>query len=157
MKRFWLVLAVVCGVASGAFAISLAQFEQYQKLCAQGQGIACYNLGTLYYEGTDVGQNKLKAAEFYKKSCDAGDKAGCLKVGDLELENGDVILAAHHYLLNCDAGDKVSCKRVGNIYHDGAFGITKNPTKAKFFYKKSCDLGDQGGCTLLQMVFNSGF
>ncbi len=158
MRRFFWGVLAVCAAAVAAFGgITLAQFEQYQKLCAQGRGVACYNLGTLYNEGTDVAQNKVRAADFFKKACDAGDLAGCVKIGDLELEAGDVIMAAHHYLLNCEKGDKISCKRVGNIYNDGVFGVAKNPAKAKIFYKKSCDLGDTGGCTLYNMVTSSGY
>ena len=50
----------------------------YTKACNGRYMGGCYNLGVLYYQGSQgVPQDKQKAKQLFGKACDGGDQSGC--------------------------------------------------------------------------------
>ena len=51
--------------------------EIFKKACDEGASSGCYNLGLLYYNGTEIEQEYFKAAEAFSKACDDGHEKAC--------------------------------------------------------------------------------
>ena len=52
--------------------------EIFKKACDNGASSGCYNLGLMYYNGTNVEQEYFKAAEAFAKACNTGLRAPVL-------------------------------------------------------------------------------
>ncbi len=94
--------------------------EKHKKACAKGKAVACNKLGLIYYAGSGVKQDTLKAVELFKKACDGGDVTGCTFLGFM-YNNGlgveyDTLKAAAFYTKACNGGDTLGCKNLGIMY-----------------------------------------
>ena len=49
----------------------------FTKACDGGNAFGCSNLGTSYFNGEGVKQDKIKAKELFGKACDGGIEDGC--------------------------------------------------------------------------------
>jgi TPR repeat protein len=109
-----------------------------------------YNfLGSKYYFGDGVKQDKQKAKQLYTKACDGGDANGCYNLGVMS-DNGDGATqdkqkAKELYTKSCDAGNMGGCVNLGLMYTTGD-GIRQDKQKAKKLFAKACDGGNMGGC-----------
>ncbi len=55
---------------SGDFATAL---QEWQPLADQGDAVAQYNLGGMYYNGNGVPQDYAEAVKWYRRAADQGD------------------------------------------------------------------------------------
>ena len=53
--------------------------QWFEKAARQGDSVAQFNLGAMYYNGEGVRQNTATAKEFFGTSCDNGNQDGCDK------------------------------------------------------------------------------
>ena len=56
---------------------SRQDFIQYERACASNDGMACFLLGSLYYQGIGVKQDYQEAFKYFQKACDLGSSVGC--------------------------------------------------------------------------------
>ena len=139
--------------------------KYYTKSCEYGYGFACNELGAAYKRGNgvikDEDMSKMyfdQALEFYEKECANDIAASCKRLG--------MIYKAEMYGTNdpgrafalekkafnlfkklCDSDDSEGCFQVATSYYIGAQEAIKiNWSKAKKYYKKSCDLGESSAC-----------
>jgi uncharacterized protein len=117
--------------------------ERLEALCTKGNSTACFKMGERH---RIVERDNKMALKFYEKACDAGYMTGCT--------NGGIILAQKSTPYSkgfkqarkmfdkaCEAGEDPSCFNLGTLnYKEG------RQKKAIKYYKKACDLGNQGGC-----------
>jgi hypothetical protein len=84
-----LVLAVVLAAIGpgGVVAESAAKIEKMRKAAAQGNAIAQFNLGLLYYSGEGVPQDYKRAAQWYQKAAEQGNADAQSDLG-FAYENG---------------------------------------------------------------------
>ncbi len=120
--------------------------EYYKKACDLNGANGCYSLGLIYEGGKGVKRDYIKAKEYYEKACNLNDDTGCFALG-LMYETGTGVkrdyARAREYFKDLDAA---FYSILGMIYEQGEDGIEKNDTKAREYYKKACDLGDDIGC-----------
>jgi TPR repeat protein len=55
-----------------------------EKGCGENDTFGCYNLGTVYDNGTGVGQDKTRAIGYYQRACDHGDEESCARLAVLK-------------------------------------------------------------------------
>jgi TPR repeat protein len=52
-------------------------YHECMRLCAQGSGSSCNNLGAMYETGQKAPHNPAHALRHYREACDKGEPAGC--------------------------------------------------------------------------------
>ena len=117
--------------------------ETFKKACNEGASSGCYNLGLLYYNGTEVEQEYFKAAEAFAKACDDGHEKACYNLAYM-YQNGygvrlDSKKALDLYEKTCSSGLGASCYNISNMY-EVADGVEKDLFKAVEYLTKACNL-----------------
>ena len=98
--------------------------KQWESACARGGNpAACFSLGTAYYLGEGVRQDKFKAVELYTKACDGGDATGCYNLGVM-YDNGEGVKLDKKRALAlfgkaCDLKEEVGCKNYAILKGQG--------------------------------------
>ena len=143
MKYFVRVIFVALSLgffASGALA---QQEEEMEALCKEGNSTACFKLGERY---RILDKDNKKALKYYVIACDAGYMTGCTNGGILLAMKGtpyskEFKQARKMFDKSCEAGEDPACFNLGTLnYKEG------RQSKAIKYYKKACDMGNQGGC-----------
>lgn len=145
MKYFIRALFVLLSMGvfvPGALA-EQSQEEKMEALCNKGNSTACFRVGERY---RTVERDNKKALEFFVKACDDGYMTGCTNGGILLAMKGtpyskDFKQARKMFDKACEAGEDKSCFNLGTLnYKEG------RQSKAIKYYKKACNMGNQGGC-----------
>jgi uncharacterized protein len=125
-----LMLVAVAGAAvAGPLEDSVAAYERgdyatalrlLRPLAAQGNAVAQYKLGGMYYMGVGVPQDDAEAAKWYRKAADQGDADAQTSLG-LFYENGegvpkDYAEAVRWYRIAADQGNANAQFNLGNMY-----------------------------------------
>jgi TPR repeat protein len=130
--------------------------ELYLKICdASGSGF-CTKAAEMILSGSGTNADPLRAAELFRRDCDRKHPEACIKLAGM-YESGagmspDPEKAASYYSLAIETGQvycheyKISavCRRVADLCAAGK-GCSDR-TRAKPFYQKACELGDQTSC-----------
>ena len=117
--------------------------EKMEALCGEGNSTACFKVGERY---RTVERDNKKALVYYIKACDDGYMTGCTNGGILLAMKGTPYSkqfkqARKMFDKACEAGEDQSCFNLGTLsYKEG------RQKKAIKYYKKACDMGNQGGC-----------
>lgn len=145
MKYFIRALFILLSMGvfvPGALA-EQSQEEKMEALCNKGNSTACFRVGERY---RTVERDNKKALEFFVKACDDGYMTGCTNGGILLAMKGtpyskDFKQARKMFDKACEAGEDKSCFNLGTLnYKEG------RQSKAIEYYKKACNMGNQGGC-----------
>ncbi len=116
----------------------------YERACAKGNGLACFNLGGKFLQGNGMKQDDMKAIHFFAEACDRKEALGCAALGWMhEYGRGfpqNFIKASKLYSQGCTLGSADSCFLVGQMHEEGK-GITQDSMQAVLFYTKGCELG----------------
>jgi len=117
----------------------------YKKGCDGGSGQGCCNLGMMYEKGNGTEQNIDKAIELYTKGCEIGHIQGCTYLGNFYYYgNGveqDLSKAIELYTKGCENENIAGCIGVGVTY-----AVMGQYEKAKVYFKKGCDSGNEQAC-----------
>ena len=145
MKYFikaMVILMTIIIFAPAALA-EQTQEERLEALCTEGNSTACFKMGERYRV---VERDNKTALKFYEKACNAGYMTGCTNGGILLAMKGtpyskDFKQARKMFDKSCEAGEDPACYNLGTLnYKEG------RQKKAIKYYKKACDMGNQGGC-----------
>ncbi len=120
MKKIVLILILIFSINLSAESYSNEkgnwgkEIREWGRLCDSGETRYCYILGSWYYDGVGVKQNKIKAKELWTKACNDGIMGGCLNLGTL-YKNGEGVkknkkIAKEFYLKACNGGLEDSCE-----------------------------------------------
>ncbi|MGP1580593.1 MAG: hypothetical protein ACTTH5_06195 [Wolinella sp.] len=123
MRKMVLGLAVLVGLMCvEALGFTSEKIKNdYETKCKNGDGKACYSLGTVYYTGAiDSGIDYKKAEFYYKKVCKKGNN------------------------INKDEGFEGACLNLGAIYDEGGYGNQKNSEKFLKIHTIGCEGGNMG-------------
>jgi TPR repeat protein len=123
---------------------------EWGKKCLEGEGSYCTKFGN---RGELQTKDFAKALAWYKKGCTAAKQEPVCCAGQARLMiNGQGMTAdveGGHKLwestCSMDLG-RDSCGELALALDKGAFGVKKDPKKAKEIYAKACDLRDLGAC-----------
>lgn len=93
-----------------------------------------------------------KSANISEKECDSGNDKSCALSGLLYGEMKDFFKAKTPLHKYCDKVEKTdndmthqACRNLGDMYMKGE-GVAQDIEKAKVYFKKVCEGGDQSGC-----------
>lgn len=86
------------------------QMEKYRKAAELGDNTAMFQLGSSYYDGTDVSRDYAKALEWFVKAAEAGN-VEAMMMAAMMYEQGlgtdkDLVKAVEYYQEAADAGDE---------------------------------------------------
>lgn len=135
-----------------------------KEACYGGDMENCSLLGSLYYDGEGVEQDKIMAEVLFKKACNGGNYGTCYYLGlTYELDDGvDASVAEKFYKKGCDGNDMDSCLELARIYNNGS-GVYQSDLmekefsqKAKKLFEKACDNGNEEGYYGLGNMHNEG-
>ena len=65
-------------------------------------------------------------------------------------------IAASYFEKGCNLNEGIACYNLGILYEAG-IGVRQNKSKAKEFFGKLCDLGDQQGCDNYRKLNEQGY
>ena len=80
---------------------------------------ALYNLGTAYYFGNGVQENKAKGAQFWTKAALQGCGAARYIIGIIEGGHGNYDSAVRHFLIAAKMGSKGSVEKIKEMFMEG--------------------------------------
>jgi len=130
--------------------------HQYDvRACDGGLAFPCEGAGYDYaVGGRGVPQDKQaaqtfyqRAADLYARNCEKGDAYDCQHLSIL-LQRSNPPLAYRAVQLwqaACDAGKAKDCSSAAGAYEHGQ-GVKRDQDIAAGLYRRSCQLGDAGGC-----------
>jgi uncharacterized protein len=125
--------------------------------CVEGDSQSCFDLATIYRDGTQVERDQIKAMEYYGKACDAGNTEGCIIAADnyehaaKSINMDEAVssiafsLARVYYEKACEGGSGGGCYNAGVFYRTGQ-GVGADIVKAEVLFKKGCDLLYEASC-----------
>ncbi len=139
-----LVLGFCMTFYSLSWADDDAQTAKIRSACDnESNSSACFKMGERYRV---VEQDNKTALEFFRKACNADYMTGCTHGGILLFMSGKHSSAQWKeakkmFQKACDAGEDPSCYNLGTLsYKEG------RQKRAIKYYKKACEMGNQGGC-----------
>ena len=127
----------------------------FRDVCARGEGVACFQLGNMIWEGRGAERDSGQANEFFIRACDANVGAGCNNAGRYYAQRKvfpehDRKRAFSFYERACLMDDAVGCANLASFYevHHNDRGT------ALGYYDKSCKLGREESCPNAQRLHN---
>lgn len=119
--------------------------KYYEKACAAGFKVGCYNLGIFYSKGRGGNVDSKKAGTIFRRACAQGEGRSCAAIGD-SLEKGDAEdtrKALLFYEKGCTMGASRSCFKYGELSFNA--GSMKAALEG---FSKACKGGYKGvrGC-----------
>ncbi|EJK75012.1 hypothetical protein THAOC_03277, partial [Thalassiosira oceanica] len=99
------------------------QIKLWTEAAELGSIVALCHLGTVYYGGDTVQEDKAKGVEFLKMAAMQGDVLSRRKLGAIEACNGSGLHAVRHFLISAKMGDKDSLDLIRKVFMAG--GATK--------------------------------
>ena len=96
---------------------ALELFEEAAELDSKE---ALHSLGSMYYHGEGVEQDKEKGSEFYKKAAMQGCVTSRYNVAMIEKNKGNWNSALKHLLISAKMGHKESIVKIKDIFMAGA-------------------------------------
>ena len=136
--------------------------EWYEKAADQESADAQMNLGYIYQQGLGVRQDKMKALELYKKAeRQQNDARAQILLGNLYGDEeaflaNDPVKSIEWYEKAANQNNKTALQKIARAYEHG-INVSKNMNKAKEWYGKLCDSGDQEGCFSYRMLNERGY
>lgn len=128
----------------------------FERACSAGNGRGCARLAALHEHGQGAPKSPATAAALYGKACDAGYVGGCAGLARMHERGEGVVRDASRAktlydravaleIAACDRRDGEACRRLSAIYRQGAFGLQKDPARARMFQSRACDI-DRAAC-----------
>jgi len=128
--------------------------------CKNNNYQGCLDIGNFYYEGQDIPQDYIKAAEYYTKACNLGSPGGCYQLAEVyyhgKIEKKDIVKSNKYYKKSCNLGYSQACNVIGLNYSSGWNGFYKDFYKAFEYFNKACSRGYNIGCRNLGRAYEKG-
>jgi hypothetical protein len=139
---------VICNGLGGVVTVD---YKRYLEAAEQGDAIAQYKLGLIYFTGeAGVPKDHSQAAKWYRKSAEQGNTVAMTLLGmfgDAEAFRWSRIAAEQEH-------PPAQC-RLGNCYFYG-HGVPKERTEAVKWYRKAAEQGHATAQCLLGHIFFTG-
>ena len=158
MRSYWkIAVLAICMVAICAAAITWQKYRMKAKerklvdaaqVCRanaeQGNTIAEFSLGRMYYNGEGVHQDYTEAFLWYRKAADQGDVRAQYNLGCMYYDgkgvSQDYIEAARWFRKAVDRNDTRAQYSIGTMYYYGR-GVPVDRVEAARWYRKAADQG----------------
>jgi hypothetical protein len=139
MNKIILVLVLSIGALFAGKDIS-----DLEAGCDMNVADDCLEAGVYYNHKHELPEKQM---ELLKKACDLGNGMGCLNAANAMQDDESKL---NYTMKGCDLKHGLSCTMLGFIYQNGNSATPKDPKKAKFYFKKACELGDKVTCGYLK-------
>lgn len=135
-------------------------FTVTNDLANQGNAEAQNLLGVMYdneiYETINSIESYILAREWFRKSADQGNDEAQFNLGTMYFygrgsRRQDYITGRELYIKAANQGNISALNTLGELYFQGASVKQSYPTAMEWF-KKSCDNGDETGCSRYETV-----
>ncbi len=145
--------------AKGAELIGGAIGKGVQKLAAQGNAEAQYELGECYLWGYGVDVDEAEAIKWYRKAAEQGHADARYILGEFYYNgigvNKDLTEAAKWYLLAAEHGHAKAQYDFGRCYSGGE-GVDKDAAQAVTWYRRAADNGNANAMYALGKCYLEG-
>ena len=128
--------------------------DAFEKACRGELGAGCRYAAWGYRNGKGHEKDLLKAMELYADGCLLGNTPACYD-GGLMLEQDRTEDASDQatfeylkslYGIACGREHAQACFRLGDIYNNGRYSQTPNPSRAFELMTQACEHGSDNGC-----------
>lgn len=124
-------------------------FVWMDRLCDDGLGVACLNMGNYLHDGEVADVDLPRALGYFDRGCALGDGDACGWAGYVREhgEGTEVDLAAAYtlYVRSCDLGDPWGCYAQGDNLSKG-LGVTRDWAAGMALLARACAMGEDEGC-----------
>ena len=132
---------------------------KYLAKAEQGDAVAQFNLGYLYYKGSGVTQSYDKAVEYYQMAADQGHAPSLYNLGVM-YQNGQGVersyeKALEYYQKAADQGYANALSNLGVMYAKGQ-GVEQSYEKAVEYYRQAAEQGNATAQCNLGMMYYHG-
>lgn len=140
----------------GDYATALAEFK---AAADQGDAVAQYNLGLMYYNGQGVPRDDQLAAAWFRKAADQGHAVAQYNLGLMyAIGQGvpqDYKQAAAWYRKAADQGDAAAQSSLGDMYWGGE-GVPQDYRQAVAWFRKAADQEWAAAQLILGLMYENG-
>ena len=133
------------------------EYRKKLRLCENGDAQAMYELGII----CDENESNYEAAQYYLRSAKQGNALAYHRLG-LFLEEGkakDLIniedKIVKYYATSAVLGCAEGQKKLADCYYEGRYGLNKDLSLAKEWYKYAADQDNAGAAFALANMLNS--
>jgi TPR repeat protein len=128
-------------------------------LAEQGNAVAQYNVGLMYYKGEGVPQNYAAAVSWFRKAADQEHAAAQYSLGHMYFEGRGIpqnsAVAIYWFRRAADSGDARAQTGLGFIYSNGQV-VPQDDAAAVNWYRKAADQGDVAAQYYLGSMYFDG-
>ncbi|UQA58503.1 tetratricopeptide repeat protein [Polyangium aurulentum] len=126
--------------------------------CEAGEGrvLACVGLADVYIDGLGAEVDRARAIAILAPACEGDVPLACSRLGQIHTTGMGVPddeahhrVGAKYYDKACRLGEAGACVHLANLYRSGT-GVPFDPRKARAFFQKACDAGDDFACSELE-------
>ncbi|MBQ7777581.1 MAG: SEL1-like repeat protein [Oscillibacter sp.] len=132
---------------------------RYEKLAEQGDVIAQFNCGTMYFQGVGTAANKEKALCWYEKAAEQGDVTAQVYCGFMYDKGVGAAVnkekALYWYEKAAKQGHADAQYYCGTMYFQGE-GTAVNKEKALYWYEKAAEQGDVNAQIYCGIAYDKG-
>ena len=169
MKMFWKIsipvtcVVLICGAAITWQVSKERKLADAAKVCRvraeQGDAMAEYDLGRMYYHGQGAKQNFAVAARWFREAADQGNARAQYGLGYMYYHGQgvpqDYPEAARWYKKAADQGYAKAQTNLASMYVQGQ-GVPQDYTESTRWYRKSAEQGDATGQDGLGFAYYHG-
>ncbi len=117
-------------------------FREFRISAEEGDALAQFLLGNMYYNAEGVTKDYFEAAKWYEKAAEHGDVVAQFLLGSMYYEGKGVTRdyqeAFKWYKRAAEEGDALAQFLLGTMYYDGK-GVTSNYSEAFKWFNKAAD------------------
>lgn len=161
LKHAFICRVMILGSSFVLMSTALAaDFTQTKNLAEQGNAIAQYNLGAMYYTGESADQNYHKAAEWFQKSADNGVAIAQYNLGTMYAKGLGVrqnSVTSHKLYKKAAYQGHVSAQHNLGLGYSLGEGVRQDFATAKYWFGLACDNGNQDSCNGYSLINLSPF
>ncbi|GAB5458078.1 MAG: Sel1-like repeat protein HcpE [Henriciella sp.] len=143
--------------ANGRAALKQRKFSTssswFTQACLGRIAAGCYELAVQYENGRGVGRDSGQAKSFFALACDRAHKEACFKEALYYSIGDDERISLFREACDGDVSD--ACESLGMQFEQG-IGVKINELEAMNLYRRSCELGNAGGCSKLGQIVGVG-
>lgn len=121
------------------------KYKTLDEFCKNGDAKACHSVAYLFFDG-ELPEKNNEFIFYLTKACNGGMVSACNSLGVRYHSNSDYEKAYSFYTKACQGKNYGGCFGLGQMYEHGN-GVRKDLSKAKKYYRQSCDLGGESGCS----------
>jgi len=137
----------------------VTSLRELKPLAEQGNDVAQYVIGTMYFLGKGVPKNYETTIKWYRLSAKQGNPIAQLSLGEIyQLGRGvpqNYMTAVKWYRLSAEQGNAVAQYKIGAMYQSGS-GVSQNFKTAVKWYGLSAEQGDVDAQFNLGLSFATG-